>query len=143
MLNGVEIGVPYLMAKYRVIKENRKALLSGISNIMTAEERHSKYSKYETPLDDYMEVVIGYGYIVLFGAAFPFVTVIALVLSVLELKVDAWKLCNVTIRPFPSRSRSIGVWTKITQTMAIVGAGTNAAIIIFTTDVFDYDSKTS
>ena len=77
--------------------------------VLTPEQFQLNFDSYDEPLDDYMEIVIGYGYLVLFGLAFPFTPLIALILCVVELRVDAWKLCNLTRRPFPARDSSIGI----------------------------------
>lgn len=138
VLNLLELGVPYLLGKWKLSSENKKVQLLGGVQRISQEERESKLSTYETPLDDYMEVVIAYGYIVLFGVAFPFTPLLGLLLTVVELRVDAWKLCNLTRRPFPDIADSIGVWMKIMQTIAVIGCATNTALIIFTTDVFDF-----
>jgi len=139
-LNAIEIGTPFVFWKLRMRKENKRMHELGITQAMTVEERENKLDVYDTPLDDYMEVVITYGYIVLFGVAFPFSPLFGLVLGVIELKVDAWKLCSIYKRPFPLRAKSIGVWNYIIQALSYIGCGTTIAIILFTTDVFDFSS---
>jgi len=57
--------------------------------LVSKEDHELTLSSYETPLDDYMEMVIGYGYVVLFSVAFSFTPLIVLCLSALELRVDA------------------------------------------------------
>lgn len=135
-LNFIELGLPYVLGKYKLYRHQKK----NNGHLMSREEYESTLSSYETPLDDYMEMVIGYGYVVLFSVAFPYTPLIVLFLSALELRVDAWKLCNLTKRPFPAQDNSIGVWMVIIQIMALVGAATNTGIVIFTSDVFDISS---
>ena len=140
LLNFVEIFTPLLMTKYNTWKEN-KAIVEKYGQLITVseEERQAKLSKYDTPLSDYMEVVIAYGYVILFGACFPFTSILFLLLIVIEVRVDAWKLCTLTQRPFPEASNSIGVWITILEIMSVIGAMTNIAIIIFTTNTFDIE----
>lgn len=137
-LNLLELGLPYVMAKMKMRSEKKKLIAEGRDFNMTPEEKEAKQSEYEAPLDDYMEVVISYGYFVLFGIAFPFSPLIALVLMVIELRVDAWKMCNLTMRPFPDKSEGIGVWMNILQIIAIIGCGVTTGIVIFTTNTFDF-----
>lgn len=132
-LNIIELGLPFIKSRIRMRK---------LQNTFVAPEQMQKsYESYDEPLDDYMEIVIGYGYVVLFGVAFPFTPLMALFLCIVELRVDAWKLCNLTRRPFPSKDGSIGIWLKVTQAMAVAGVITNVGVIIFTTDVFDSASS--
>jgi hypothetical protein len=49
------------------------------------------------------------------------------------------KLCYLTRRPYPEGAESIGIWYSIIQIVSYIGAITNAAIIIFTADVFDIE----
>lgn len=140
LLNFVEILTPMLMTKYSKYKEN-KAILEkfGEEKKLSNEEEQAKLGQYDTPLSDYMEVVIAYGYVILFGASFPLTATLFLVLIIVEIRVDAWKLCTVTQRPFPEATNSIGVWLYIIQVMSVVGAITNVGIILFTTNAFDIE----
>ena len=104
---------------------------------MGAIESQAKLEEYESPLDDYMEMAIQYGYVVLFSAALPIIPLLALVEIIFEIRVDAWKLCSLTKRPFPQAAEDIGVWRDIFSTISYFGAISNAAIIIFTSGSFD------
>lgn len=104
---------------------------------MGAIESQAKLEEYESPLDDYMEMAIQYGYVVLFSAALPIIPLLALIEIIFEIRVDAWKLCSLTKRPFPLAAEDIGVWKDILSTISYFGAISNAAIIIFTSGSFD------
>ena len=80
-LNLVELGIPFIRSKIRMRKLHNLTL--------SPEEYQIIFDEYDEPLDDYMEIVIGYGYLVLFGFAFPFTPLMALFLCVIELRVDA------------------------------------------------------
>ena len=45
-------------------------------------------------LDDYNEIVIQFCFVCLFGVAFPITALLALVSNLVEMYVDAMKLCN-------------------------------------------------
>ena len=106
-------------------------------------ESQAKLEEYESPLDDYMEMAIQYGYVVLFSAALPIIPLLALVEIIFEIRVDAWKLCSLTKRPFPQAAEDIGVWRDIFSTISYFGAISNAAIIIFTSGSFDEISSSN
>lgn len=142
-LNLAEIFIPMIMTKIKVWREKKASEEKfGVELELSEEEKQAKLSDYDTPLNDYMEVVISYGYVILFGASFPLTAALFLVLIIVEIRVDAWKLCTLTRRPFPDTADSIGVWFFIIQVMSVVGAITNIGIIIFTTDVLEIEDGT-
>jgi hypothetical protein len=101
-------------------------------------ESQSKLEGYESPLDDYMEMAIQYGYVSMFCASFQLLPLLAIIEIVLEIKVDSIKLCKLTKRPFPHRAEDIGVWKTIIRTIAFFSTLTNPAIIMFTSGTFEH-----
>lgn len=83
-----------------------------------------------------MEIVIDFGYIVLFSAAFPIAPFLALIMSNIEIRVDSIKICYLTKRPYPQVAKDIGMWTKILRVIAYFGVFTNTAIVIFAANIF-------
>ncbi|OMJ83410.1 hypothetical protein SteCoe_15679 [Stentor coeruleus] len=142
-LNLTELGMPYLRNKWALYQESRKLESESKDNNdeiklnLTPTEDEAKLPVYETPLDDYMELVINYGYVVMFSVAYPLFPLFSFILNILEVRVDAYKLCYLCQRPFPTPANSIGNWIDIIRTVSIFGALTNTAILVFTADVFD------
>lgn len=144
-LNVVELGLPWVfrwlrnrsdLKKYERLKASNPGLVRPTSEL-TAIEQDSKRSKYETPLNDYMEIALQYGYVVMFCPAFPLAPLLAFCLSLLEVRVDAWKLCHLEQRPFPDQVKDVGVWSTIMRMLSVFAAITNPAIILFTASTFD------
>ncbi|OMJ94983.1 hypothetical protein SteCoe_1675 [Stentor coeruleus] len=140
-MNTVELGLPWLKTKLKIRQETKKVqkLLKEDSSLrehVYPVEYESKLQSYESPLEDYMEMVIQFGYVSLFGAALPILPVLALLELMVEIRVDAWKICNLTKRAPPYRSENIGVWRIIIIIVAYAGAITNTGIIFFTTGFF-------
>ena len=139
--NIVELGSPWLRMKLRIMAENSKqrevATESSTRTEMYSVEIEAKCEEYESPMDDYMEMVIQFGYVALFGASVPYLPLLALVEILLEIRVDAWKLCALTKRPHPDRCKDIGIWRKIILYVAYMGAISNAGIIFFASGAFD------
>jgi len=104
---------------------------------MSNAEEEAKLEQYDTPLADVMEIMITFGYVILFSASFPLLPMLGVIAVACELRVDAWKLCHLTKRPYPAESKGIGLWYDILQVMSFLGVMTNVAIVIFTADVFD------
>ena len=137
LLNVIEILVPYLLMKRRLIAEDMKMndLKEKNPNLRTnllPVERDAKKESYETPLFDYIEMIIEFGYVALFGTALPILPLLLLIEIIFEIRVDAWKLCNLMKRADPHRSEDIGVFKDIIVTMAYAGATNNTGLIVFT-----------
>lgn len=59
---------------------------------------------------DYQEMFVQFGYVVLFSSAFPLAAMCALINNIIEIRSDAFKLCTGLQRPFGLRVESIGQW---------------------------------
>ncbi|XP_045062176.1 anoctamin-8-like isoform X3 [Coregonus clupeaformis] len=80
------------------------------SVILTQAEIESCMQTYEDTLQDYQEMFIQFGYVVLFSSAFPLAAMWALINNIIEIRSDALKLCTGLQRPFGQRVESIGQW---------------------------------
>ncbi|CAI4231922.1 unnamed protein product [Auanema sp. JU1783] len=92
-------------------------------------ELESLMSVYARPLDDFLEMFIQFGYVLLFSPAFPLAAFCALINNLIEIRVDAFKLCNTVQRPFGRQVRDIGAWQKAMEILGIVGVIVNCALI--------------
>jgi hypothetical protein len=140
LMNIVELGMPYLKLRLKLYQEDKKIKKAkdegqAVRENLYQVEIESKLDPYESPLDDYMEMVISFGYVALFGSSLPLLPLLALVEIVLEIRVDAWKICTLTKRSHPYRSETIGVWRTIILAVAYAGAFTNSGIIFITLDM--------
>ncbi|XP_054633657.1 anoctamin-5 isoform X2 [Dunckerocampus dactyliophorus] len=85
--------------------------------------------------DEYLEMVIQFGFITLFVASFPLAPLLALLNNIIEIRVDAWKLTTQFRRPVASKVHNIGAWDEILSGIAILSVVTNAFIMAFTSDM--------
>ncbi|XP_058802461.1 anoctamin-1 isoform X2 [Phymastichus coffea] len=83
---------------------------------------------------EYLEMVLQYGFVTIFVAAFPLAPFFALLNNVLEMRLDAKKLLIMYRRPVSQRVRDIGVWYKILDSVSKFSVITNAFIIAFTSN---------
>ncbi|XP_012289037.1 anoctamin-4 [Orussus abietinus] len=85
--------------------------------------------------DEYLEMVIQFGFITLFVAAFPLAPLFALANNVLEMRLDATKFLRHYRRPVPLRTRDIGIWARILDSLTRISVTTNAFIIAFSSSL--------
>lgn len=104
-----------------------------------AEMQYSKLVRYDNVVSlvkDYNEVATEFGYATLFSAAFPLAPLLASVVNLCEIRVDAHKLMFDFRRVEPVEVSGIGTYYSLFNTMATMGILTNLGIIVFTLDTF-------
>ena len=77
-------------------------------------------------------MTIQFGFATMFVVANPLIPLLALLNNLIEIRVDASKLCFLTQRPEPRTALGIGLWQQILQFMAMLVVKTNFAIIVYT-----------
>ncbi|GMS86099.1 hypothetical protein PENTCL1PPCAC_8274 [Pristionchus entomophagus] len=140
----VELGYPFIMKLFRqwqflvpASKRERNAKEDKLGEIGAKrwEEDYFLAPTYEQWLfDEYLEMVIQFGFITLFVAAFPLAPLFALVNNIMEIRMDAYKFLVSTQRPVPAQSRNIGIWLQILQFISNISVTINALVIAFTSD---------
>ena len=88
-------------------------------------------------LNEYLEVVMNFGYIIFFCVAFPLGPIIYWIFNILEIKGDAYKIFTLFKRPFPRQAENIGVWADIMSLLSVIGVISNTALMIFTANIFN------
>ncbi|XP_044002725.1 anoctamin-5-like [Aphidius gifuensis] len=83
---------------------------------------------------EYLEMVLQYGFITIFVAAFPLAPFFALLNNIFEMRLDAKKLLRMYRRPVSQRVHDIGIWYKILDSIAKLSVITNGFIIAFTSN---------
>nr|CAG4651945.1 EOG090X08P9 [Triops cancriformis] len=88
----------------------------------------------EALFGEYLEMVLQYGFVTIFVAAFPLAPLFALLNNVLEMRLDARKILTLHRRPVAQRVRDIGIWYSILDGLGKLAVVTNGFIIAFTSD---------
>lgn len=151
--NIMEFGVPYIQARVAMYMEE-KAMKQQIAEgtgeqdaevaPMTQAEFEGKMAVYESPFEDYNEMILQLGFVSFFAVAFPLCPLMALVNNVIEIRSDAYKLLKAHQRPEPRTAEDIGSWYTIMDIMTYVSIGTNCAVVFFVStfgDLFSTDGK--
>jgi len=155
--NFIEWGVPYFQARYAMYAEEKKLKEAqqhnspGIESGETAvdstvqvdplcqAETESKLAQYtlQDHFKDYNELVIQYGFVSLFSAAFPLCALLALVNNVVEIRSDAGKMLSVMQRPKPRNAEDLGSWFAIMDVMTYICVLTNCMLVWFTSSAVE------
>jgi len=94
-------------------------------------EREYQYNSYEGTFDEYSEMVIQYGYIILFAAAFPLAPLLAAANNLVEMRTDTWKWLRTYNKPIYSGCDDIGGWYSILEILGVIAVITNCLLIAF------------
>jgi len=137
--NFVEVILPWLKQKLgKTFRRWRMAALNSKVGDAEAEEekpiatnweRQFLLLPYESQFHEYLEMVIQFGFVTLFVAAFPLAPLCALLNNMVELRLDAGKLIHSIRRPFAERCEDIGVWEQILTIISYCAVVTNAFVI--------------
>ncbi|XP_049574628.1 anoctamin-8 isoform X1 [Syngnathus scovelli] len=99
------------------------------STTLTQAEIESCMQTYEDTFQDYQEMFVQFGYVVLFSSAFPLAALCALLNNIIEIRSDAFKLCTGLQRPFGLRVESIGQWQSAMEAMGLIAIIVNCYLI--------------
>ncbi|XP_073242923.1 anoctamin-8-like isoform X2 [Porites lutea] len=97
--------------------------------LMNQAEIESTMAEYEDTFEDYLEMFIQFGYVVLFSSAFPLAALCALLNNIIEIRSDAFKLCTNLRRPFGERVENIGTWQDAMEVMGVIAVMVNLALL--------------
>ncbi|KAJ8922611.1 hypothetical protein NQ315_007643 [Exocentrus adspersus] len=133
----MEMVIPLLMKMYQTFK-----ITTGIEKAESEEEiliscnqwtEDYKLSEFvsRSLFSEYLEMVLQYGFVTIFVAAFPLAPLFALINNVLEMRLDAKKFIKYYRRPIPQRVKNIGVWYRILAIIGRIAVASNALIIAF------------
>jgi len=147
--NVMEFGVPYITARVNMYLEEKamraameeEGKLDGEIAPMTQCEFEGKLAIYESPFEDYNEMILQLGFVSFFAVAFPLCPLMALVNNVVEIRSDAFKLLAAHQRPEPRAAEDIGSWYTIMDIMVYISICTNCAIVFFVSSIRNDLSK--
>lgn len=83
---------------------------------------------------EYLEMILQYGFVTIFVAAFPLAPLFALINNICEMRLDAKKFLQYYRRPVFARVKDIGIWYRILDCISKLAVITNGFIIAFTSD---------
>ncbi|XP_073745950.1 anoctamin-9 isoform X2 [Callorhinus ursinus] len=132
--NCMEYLGPWLAHKYRLMRFK----LSRASG--DPELRHLQRNYLLNPVntfslfDEFMEMMIQYGFTTIFVAAFPLAPLLALFSNLAEIRLDAIKMVRLQRRLVPRKAKDIGTWLQVLETIGVLAVIANGMVIAFTSE---------
>jgi len=115
-------------------KKSRKLVAEEIIDEEIAELEKEEVETF----DDYLEMIMTFGYITLFASAFPLGTTITSIFIYLETKSDMFKFERTARRPFSKKCHNIGTWEIALDILTIMSVFTNIVLCCYASDQIDY-----
>ncbi|XP_041094151.1 anoctamin-7-like isoform X2 [Polyodon spathula] len=97
-------------------------------------EQDFKRDRFDGLLPEYLEMVLQFGFITIFVAAFPLAPLFALINNWMEIRLDARKLLLEVRRPVAEKAHNIGVWFSILEVLTKLSVISNAVLITFSSE---------
>lgn len=87
--------------------------------------------------DDYLEMIMTFGYITLFASAFPLGSFITCIFLYIETRSDAYKIESNMKRPFSRTCHDIGTWELALDLLTFGSIFTNIYLAFYASDQMD------
>lgn len=147
----MELGVPSLMFRINrylsrwktenqeeeMSEEEREQLLAEGATLDHIEDnpvvKQLNMTPFKSTIEDYGELVLQHGYLVMFGLAFPLAAVINILNNVIETRTDMYKYLAVQQRPDADEAEDIGTWLMVLRFLSVASAVTTAGLVTITT----------
>jgi len=127
--------LPYFIFRYKVYRRvtQWKAYAVGMSQdyqFTQVDTNAMLESCDEDMISDYIQPIIQFGYICMFGAIWSWIPVVALFNNELMMRAVAWKFCHAVQRPRGKLAEGIGVWQGPLRLLSITGVIVNASLLL-------------
>jgi len=131
------ILIPIALTKGAVEQEILKEKAEGkLFTLLQLQAKCCAYASYEymswggSQVEDFLELAIGFALLTCFGIIYPPVSVVALFSHMVEYRLLAYRMTNITCRPFPLSSDGIGAWQTIFDAISLFAIVTNVALAV-------------
>ncbi|KAL3528652.1 hypothetical protein ACH5RR_007974 [Cinchona calisaya] len=140
--NLLENSIPYLkysFKKYRAVRIKRKGEKGSFTGKFPRVEKEYLKPAYSASIsqeledglfDDFLELALQFGMIMMFACAFPLAFTFATLNNITEIRTDALKLLVMLRRPIPRRDATIGAWLNIFQFLIVMSICSNCVLLV-------------
>ncbi|XP_054784323.1 anoctamin-like protein At1g73020 isoform X5 [Prosopis cineraria] len=152
--NLLENTLPYFKYSYKKYwvrhkKKKEKGEMTGRIQFTHRAEKEYLKPAYKASIseeledglfDDFLELALQFGMIMMFACAFPPAFAFATVNNLMEIRTDALKLLAILRRPVPRAAATVGAWLNIFQFLIVMSICTNCALLVW---LYDQEGKWS
>ncbi|PWZ32488.1 Anoctamin-like protein [Zea mays] len=143
--NLIENSIPYLKYSYKKYiavhkkKHEKESPVGRSVRLSTRVEKEYLKPSYTASIgaeledglfDDFLELALQFGMIMMFACAFPLIFCFAALNNVTEIRADALKLLVMLKRPEPRAAATIGAWLNIFQFLVVMAICTNCLLLV-------------
>ena len=112
-------------------------LVSIKENIIILEEMEELEKDEHEIFDDYMEMIMTFGYITMFASVFTLGATCIFIFILIETRSDIFKLDKTRRRPMPTKTYTIGSWSIIIDIFCFLSVFSNIIVSCFASDQID------
>eukprot|EP00931_Biecheleriopsis_adriatica_P092938 TRINITY_DN6669_c0_g1_i1.p1 TRINITY_DN6669_c0_g1~~TRINITY_DN6669_c0_g1_i1.p1 ORF type:complete len:855 (+),score=138.32 TRINITY_DN6669_c0_g1_i1:57-2567(+) len=115
-LSIVFLLIPIILTKRQVKQEEAKAGSEKQYTLLQLQAKCSELAPYEfaswggSPMEDFLDQVIGFALLTCFSSITPLVSIIAFITNLIVYRLLAYRMTRVTARPIPHGAPGIGFW---------------------------------
>ncbi|XP_066910588.1 anoctamin-4-like isoform X4 [Clytia hemisphaerica] len=133
--NIMEIVIPFLKTKYRDYKGKKQHLYESSEEPRWVTDYEGEMQTKFSLFWQYLEIVLQYGFVTMFVAAFPLAPLFALINNMVEIRLDASNFIHNFRRPVAERAEDIGAWYSILATLTTFSTIVNGFVLAFTSEL--------
>ena len=126
------------IAKDKLDNVNEKIIHEKKKRLIVLEELDEIKKDEHEIFDDYMEMVVTFGYLTMFAGVFMLGAAIIALFILIETRSDVFRLENTLKRPIPGKTYHIGSWQLVIEIFCMLSIFSNIIICCFATDQIDY-----
>ncbi|XP_060031852.1 anoctamin-9 isoform X2 [Erinaceus europaeus] len=131
--NCVEYLSPWLTLKWRSMQARWDR--PADPELQVWRQNYRLNSVYTFSLfDEFMEMMIQYGFTTIFVAAFPLAPLLAFFSNLVETRLDAIKMLRLQRCLVPRKAKDIGTWLQVLEIIGVLAVIANGMVIAFTSD---------
>jgi hypothetical protein len=97
--------------------------------LLVETERQMLSNEAAGTIDEHLEMIIQFGYVTMFVAAFPLAPLFCYLNNCIEIRVDACKLVYIERKPETANQSGIGIWGDFMKLMSVSAVVVNCALL--------------
>ncbi|KDO24388.1 hypothetical protein SPRG_10465 [Saprolegnia parasitica CBS 223.65] len=101
----------------------------------------SEQTAYD-PYNDFHTLTVQFGFTVMFSMLWPPMPMACLLINLLKVRTDGYRLCRTLKRPHPRKANGIGTWRSIFSAFAYIAVLINVLLVCLSTGAMEFYSPT-